>query len=37
MLLLRNGARADVKDDWGETPKSIAKKKNMKAVLAMMG
>ena len=36
MLLLRAGARSDVKDDWGDTPLSIAQKKEMKQVIAIM-
>ena len=36
VLLLRAGARADIADDWGDTPLSIAEKKGMDTVLALM-
>jgi ankyrin repeat protein len=36
MTLLRAGARSDVADDWGDTPLSIAQKKGLKEVLALM-
>ena len=36
LLLLRHGARADVVDDWGDSPLSVSKKKGMEKVLAMM-
>ena len=36
MLLLRYGAAADVRDDWGDTPRSTAQAKGMDRVLAMM-
>ena len=36
LLLLHAGARADVKDDWGDTPLSIAQNKGMDKVLAKM-
>lgn len=36
LLLLRAGARADVADDWGDTPLSIAQKQGMKEALALM-
>ena len=36
VLLLRAGARADIADDWGDTPLSIAEKKGMGTVLALM-
>ena len=38
MLLLKAGSRsADIADAWGDTPRSIAKKKGLKKVLALMG
>ena len=36
VLLLRAGARADIADDWGDTPLSIAEKNGMDTVLALM-
>ena len=36
LLLLRAGALADVEDDWGDTPRKIAKKKRLVNVLALM-
>ena len=36
LLLLSAGARADVKDDWGDSPLSIAQQKGMSTVLALM-
>ena len=36
LQLLRAGAHADVQDDWGDTPRSIAEKKGMSNVLALM-
>ena len=36
LILLRFGARADMVDDWGDSPRSIAQKKMMKKVLTMM-
>jgi len=36
LLLLQSGARADVTDDWGGSPLSIAQKKSMGRVLALM-
>ena len=35
-LLLRAGARHDVADDWGDSPYSIAQKKGLASVLALM-
>jgi hypothetical protein len=35
-LLLRASARADVTDDWGDSPLSIAQKKGLGSVLALM-
>ena len=38
VLLLKAGSRsADIADAWGDTPRSIAKKKGLKKVLALMG
>ena len=36
ILLLQAGAQADVCDDWGDTPLSIAKKKGMHDVVQLM-
>ena len=37
MLLLRSGSRSsDVADAWGDTPRSIAQKKGLQKVLALM-
>ena len=36
LLLLRAGALADVKDDWGDTPRAVAQKKGLVKVLALM-
>ena len=36
MLLLRAGARADVMDRFGDTPKSLAQQKGLEDVLALM-
>ena len=36
LLLLHAGANADVKDAWGDTPKTIAQKNKMANVLAVM-
>ena len=33
---VRAGAAADVADAWGDTPRSIAQKKGMESVLALM-
>ena len=36
VLLLSSGADSDVKDDWGDTPRSIAQKNGLHRVLAAM-
>ena len=36
LLLLRAGALADVKDDWGDTPRTVATEKGLANVLALM-
>ena len=36
LLLLHANAKPDAKDDWGDTPRQIAKKENLKKVLAAM-
>ena len=36
VLLLQAGARADVKDDRGDTPLSVAQKKGLEKALALM-
>ena len=36
LLLLSGGADPDVKDDWGDTPRSIAQKNGLLQVLAIM-
>ena len=36
LLLLGAGARHDVVDDWGDSPYSIAQKKGLASVLALM-
>ena len=36
LLLLRAGAKPDVEDAWGDTPRKIAEKNMMGGVLALM-
>ena len=36
LLLLSSGADPDVKDDWGDAPRSIAQKNGLHRVLAAM-
>ena len=36
LLLLRAGALADVKDDWGDTPRTVATEKVLEYVRALM-
>ena len=36
LLLLGAGARHDVADDWGDSPYSIAQKKGLASLLALM-
>ena len=36
LLLLQAGALADVEDDWGNTPRTVAQKKGLTKVIALM-
>ena len=36
VLLLQAGARPDVKDDWGDSPLTIAQEKGLEKALALM-